>query len=146
MGDLIELTETECRELLSAGLVARVAVCTPVGPHLVPVNYAVDDDSLVIRTTPYSVLGSNARGATLALEVDQFDYDLQRGWSVMVRGRAEPVTSADELHHIQQTWDPNVWASGQRNLFLRLRWSEISGRRIGGGWNPVDHLPVRRVV
>lgn len=146
MGELIELTETECRELLSAGLVARVAVCTPVGPHLVPVNYALDDETLVIRTTPYSVLGSNARGATLALEVDQFDYELQRGWSVLVRGRAEPVTSADELHHIQQTWNPNVWATGQRNLFLRLRWSEISGRRIGQGWNPVDHLPVRRVV
>ena len=146
MAQPFELSAAQCRELLSAGLVGRVAICTPLGPHIVPVNYAVVDESAVLRTTPYSVLGSHARGTMLALEVDQFDYERQRGWSVVARGRAEAVTGAGELQDIRRSWEPNAWASGQRNLFLRLPWSELSGRRLGDGWDPVDELPVRRVV
>ncbi len=111
----------ECRDLLSAGLVGRVAVCTPLGPHIVPVNYAVVDDAVVLRTSPYSVLGTHARGAILAIEIDQFDYERQRGWSVVARGRADTVTSAEELSHIKSVWDPHAWASGQRNLYLRVQ-------------------------
>lgn len=139
-----ELSPEECRELLSAGLVGRAGVCTPVGPHIVPVNYAVVDDSLVIRTSPYSVLGGHARGAILALEIDQFDYAHERGWSVVARGRAEAVTNAEELNHIKTVWEPRAWASGQRNLHLRVRWTELTGRRLGSGWDPMGELPSRR--
>lgn len=145
-GQPFDIPVEECRELLSAGLVGRVAVCTPMGPHIVPVNYAVVDDSIVLRTSPYSVLGSHARGAILALEIDQFDYTRQRGWSVVARGRADAVTRAEELNHIRHVWEPNAWAAGQRNLYLRVRWSELTGRRLGTGWNPADDLQVRRVV
>lgn len=146
MNEPYDLSPEECRELLSAGLVGRVAVCTPVGPHIVPVNYAVVDDSVVLRTSPYSVLGSHARGTILAVEIDQFDYERQHGWSVVVRGRAEAVTSAEDLSRIKQVWEPRTWASGQRNLYLRIPWTEVSGRRLGVGWNPRDELPVRRVI
>jgi nitroimidazol reductase NimA-like FMN-containing flavoprotein (pyridoxamine 5'-phosphate oxidase superfamily) len=146
MNEPFDLSTEECRELLSAGLVGRVAVCTPVGPHVVPVNYAVVDDAVVLRTSPYSVLGSHARGSILAVEVDQFDYERQRGWSVVARGRAEVVTTAEELKHIRSIWEPNAWAAGQRNLYVRVRWSELTGRRLGPGWQPVNDLPVRRVV
>lgn len=146
MNEPFDLSTDECRELLSAGLVGRVAVCTPVGPHIVPVNYAVVDDSVVLRTSPYSVLGSHARGSILAVEIDTFDYERQRGWSVVARGRAEAVTGAEDLNHIRSVWDPRAWASGQRNLYLRVRWSELTGRRLGPGWDPTTSLPVRRVV
>ena len=94
MYEPFDLTETECEELLRGGLVGRVAACTPTGPHVVPVNYSVVEDAVVFRTTPYSVLGSQARGSLLAFEVDQFDYEYQRGWSVVARGRAEMVVDA----------------------------------------------------
>lgn len=146
MNEPIELSPDECRELLGAGLVGRVAICTPVGPHIVPVNYAVVDESVVLRTSPYSLLGGHAHGTILALEVDQFDYERQHGWSVVVRGRAEAVTGAEELTHIRTVWEPRAWAGGQRNLYLRIRWSELAGRRLGIGWNPADELPVRRAI
>ena len=146
MSEPFELSIDECRELLGAGLVGRIAMCTPVGPHIVPVNYAVVDDGVVLRTSPYSVLGSHARGSILALEVDHFDYERQRGWSVVARGRAEAVTDAEDLNHIKSVWDPNAWASGQRNLYLRIRWSELTGRRLGGNWNPATELPVQRAM
>ena len=146
MNEPFDLSTEECRELLGAGLVGRVAVCTPVGPHIVPVNYAVVDDAVVIRTSPYSVLGGHARGATLAVEVDDLDYERQRGWSVVARGRAEAVTGSTELQRIREVWDPHAWAAGQRNLYLRLRWSELTGRRLGAGWDPIDGLPAQRAI
>jgi uncharacterized protein len=146
MNEPFDLSPAECLELLSAGLVGRVAMCTPMGPHIVPVNYGVVDDCVVLRTSPYSVLGSHARGSALALEIDQFDYERQRGWSVVAHGRAEAVTSAEELSHIKNVWEPRAWAAGQRNVYLRMRWSELTGRRLGPGWSAADTLPVHRVV
>jgi nitroimidazol reductase NimA-like FMN-containing flavoprotein (pyridoxamine 5'-phosphate oxidase superfamily) len=144
MYESFDLTESECLELVRAGLVGRIAVCTPNGPHIIPVNYSVVDDAVVVRTTPYSLLGSNAKGSVMALEVDQFDYDLERGWSVVVRGRCEVVVDPDELEHIRGTWNPTTWAKGGRTLYLRMRWSEMTGRRLGQGWDPLADLPAQR--
>jgi nitroimidazol reductase NimA-like FMN-containing flavoprotein (pyridoxamine 5'-phosphate oxidase superfamily) len=146
MNESFDLSTAECLELLSAGLVGRVAMCTPLGPHIVPVNYTVVDESVLIRTSPYSVLGSHARGTTLVVEVDQIDYERQRGWSVIARGRAETVTGAEDLNQIRRAWEPHTWVSGQRNLYLRVRWSELTGRRLGPGWAPTEALPVQRAI
>src|SRR4028119_720576 len=59
----IDLSREDCAELLRAGVIGRVAVSTPTGPHIVPVNYVVMDDAIIVRTTPYSLLGSHGRNA-----------------------------------------------------------------------------------
>jgi nitroimidazol reductase NimA-like FMN-containing flavoprotein (pyridoxamine 5'-phosphate oxidase superfamily) len=146
MNESFDLSTTECEELLRAGLVGRVAACTPHGPHIVPVNYSVVDDAIVMRTTPYSLLGSQASGTVLAVEVDQFDYEYHRGWSVVARGRSKVVVDPSELEHIRETWNPTAWAAGGRSLYLRLRWTELTGRRLGQGWDPMATLPVHRSV
>lgn len=144
--DIIDLDRAECERLLRAGIAGRIAVAAPDGPHIVPVNYSVVDDAIVVRTSPYSLLGSYGRGTTLAFEVDQFDYENQRGWSVVARGRGEFVTDIEELDHIREVWAPRPWAGGSRTLFLRLRWTELSGRRVGRGWDPISQMPVARTI
>lgn len=146
MPDPRDLGRAECEQLVRAGVVGRVAVATPSGPHIVPLNYSVVDSAVIVRTTPYSLLGTYGRGALVAFEVDQFDHDRHRGWSVMVRGRAETVDDVDQVEHIQRTWAPRPWASGQRWLLLRIPFAEVTGRRLGGGWDARDLLPVHRVV
>ena len=141
-----ELSLSECEALLRAGVAGRIALSTPTGPQIFPVNYSVVDGHVVVRTSPYSVLGTHGRDATLAFEVDQFDHTRQRGWSVVLRGRAEVVTDADELDHVRRTWPPHPWASGVRPLFLRIPGTEISGRQLGSGWDPMADLPVRRAI
>lgn len=135
MAEPHELGAEECGRLLRAGVVGRVALTTPDGPHIVPVNYSVVDDTVVFRTTPYSVLGTYGRNAQLAFEVDHFDYEYATGWSVVARGRTDAVLDADEVQRINQEWRPRPWASGSRNLYLALRWTELSGRRLGA---PID--------
>jgi len=144
--EVVDLDRDECVRLLRAGVAGRVAVCTPNGPHIIPVNYAVVDDTIVLRTAPYSLLGTYGRDTTLAFEVDQLDYERQRGWSVVARGRGENVSDLEELDHIREVWEPRPWAGGTRSLYLRLRWTELSGRQVGAGWDPLSQLPVRRSV
>lgn len=146
MPDSRELTYSECEALLRAGVAGRVGLSTPTGPLIVPLNYSVVDSALVVRTSPYSVLGTYGRDATVAFEVDHFDHERARGWSVVARGRAEAVQDADELNHIRSVWEPRPWASGPRALFLRIRWTELTGRQLGSGWNPMQHLPSRSVL
>lgn len=136
----------KCEALLRSGVAGRVAVCAPDGPHMVPVNYSVVDESVVIRTTPYSKLATYAPGAMVAFEVDQFDYEHHRGWSVVARGRAHEVSDLRELEHILGRWDPRPWADGHRDFYLKFDWTEISGRRLGSGWSIEENLAVNRVA
>lgn len=145
MAEPYELNDDECIRLLRSGVVGRIAVVTPTGPQIVPVNYSVVEDLLVVRTTPYSIVGTYGLNAQVAFEVDQFDHEYWVGWSVLARGRCEPIADADEIRRINRTWAPHPWASGQRNVYLGLRWTELSGRRLGPPSRHQD-LPTERRV
>jgi nitroimidazol reductase NimA-like FMN-containing flavoprotein (pyridoxamine 5'-phosphate oxidase superfamily) len=146
MNESVELTVEECLELLNGSVVGRVAMCTPVGPRIVPINYAMYDDAIVFRTTPYSELGTYGWNTDLAFEIDFLDYEKHQGWSVVAIGRGELIEDQDELHAIRAGWDPTPWARGRRHLYIRLRWRDLTGRRLGGDWSHDSMMPVRRVV
>lgn len=127
-----DLDPVECEHLLRSGVVGRIALSTPEGPHIVPVNYSVFEDTIVIRTSAYSVLGTYGRNAMLAFEIDHVDPEGRVGWSVVARGRAWAELAADEVDRIRAAWQPRPWASGTRNLCLRLRWDALTGRTLDG--------------
>lgn len=143
MGELVELDEAKCRELLAAGVVGRVAVVTPEGPHVVPVNYVVVADAVVFRTSPHSVLGRQAPGTVVAFEVDRIDHDDHRGWSVLAVGPCEEVADVAALEAATPYWNPRPWVSGEHATHLRVPWTRLTGRRIGGGWTYENEVPVR---
>jgi uncharacterized protein len=127
----VELSYRQCRTLLTSSVVGRVAVCTPAGPRIIPVNHVVVGDSLVFRTTPYGVLGGTAWNSPIAFEVDEIDAEQQSGWSVVATGRGSLVEDPDELVALRTFRDPHPWASGSRLLYVRLRWDALTGRRVG---------------
>ncbi len=142
----VELTIEECLELLSGGVIGRVALATPVGPRIVPVNYAMHGQAIIFRTAAYSELGTYGWNTDLAFEVDYIDYEKHQGWSVVALGRAELVDDPEELREIKESWDPRPWAGGQRNLYMKLTWRDVTGRRLGGDWDRTSLMPVRRSV
>jgi nitroimidazol reductase NimA-like FMN-containing flavoprotein (pyridoxamine 5'-phosphate oxidase superfamily) len=143
MNQLAELPYEKCEELLRASIVGRVAFNAEQGPQIVPVNYTTVGDAVVFRTAPYSQLGTHAEGP-LAFEIDHIDYDDQKGWSVVAVGTGELVEDVTELEDTTPFWNPKPWAGGARPLFIRLPWTRLTGRRIGGGWTRENELPVRR--
>lgn len=144
MNELLELPPEKCEELLRASIVGRVAFSTPDGPQIVPVNYTTVGDAVLFRTTPYSQLGANAAGSALAFEIDHFDYDDHKGWSVVAHGVGERVEDTSGLEDLTPFWNPKPWAGGARVLYIRLPWKALTGRRVGGGWTRDNELPVRR--
>ncbi len=146
MSTPIEMTVDECVEQLHSGVVGRVAMSTPVGPRILPVNYAMYGDAIVFRTSPYSELGTYGWNSELAFEIDHIDYEKHQGWSVIAIGRSELVEDPDEVADIRRTWDPRPWAAGQRNLYIKLIWRDISGRRLGADWGRAAMSPVQRTL
>jgi nitroimidazol reductase NimA-like FMN-containing flavoprotein (pyridoxamine 5'-phosphate oxidase superfamily) len=141
-----ELDPQECERLLRAGVVGRVALATPEGPHIIPVNYAVFEDTIVVRTSSYSLLGTYGRSTMLAFEVDHVDHDRHVGWSVVARGRGWAEVDQEEIERIRRSWQPRPWAAGTRNIYVRLRWESLTGRRLGTDWNRTNESSVHRTL
>ena len=109
-----------------------MAICAPTCPQIFPVNYVVDTESIVFRTSAYSALGTLAAGAEIAFEVDSVDHDHATGWSVVAAGRAEAIDDEAELDMLRERGlEPTAWAGGLRRTYIRLRWSSLSGRVVG---------------
>ncbi len=128
---LRELGPDECMELLRSQAVGRIGFDTPHGPQVLPVNLVVHGDAVYVRTSPYGQLGRFSRGTKVALEVDSVDLEHFEGWSVMVTGPATMVEDPEELQALRHgDDDPAPWAMGVRNLYIRLRINEVTGRRM----------------
>ena len=124
------LSSEECLQLLSTGSVGRIAVTRDALPVILPVNYAVDGGSILIRTTDGAILrAARAGGAVVAFEVDNLDERTMTGWSVLVTGTLREVTAVSAVLRAEQL--PLVpWAGGERRHFVRITPGLISGRRI----------------
>ena len=125
-----KLTPTECRRLITPGGIGRIAFSTASGPVVVPVNFAVLADTIVVRTAEGTVIDGHANEQA-ALEVDHIDEALCQGWSVLVRGPAHRVAHPAELRRLQEDAMVWPWPSGEREVYVRIVPREITGRRIG---------------
>jgi uncharacterized protein len=130
-GRFDHLSPAECWELLTAKSVGRIAYCKANGPVVLPVNYTIRGQSIVFRTAAGGLLHDAMRSAQAAFQVDEIDDFLQAGWSVLLVGNAQWVNDTEQLTDLW--WDqhqPDPWAGGERNAFVRLLPSEITGRRV----------------
>lgn len=128
---LEELGVDECRRLIAGGGVGRVVFAGEEGPAALPVNFGLLADEVVFRTAEDGVIARavERQGATIGFEVDHVDEALAEGWSVLIRGRAHRVADEHELAGVEGL-EVEPWAGGERNLYLRIVASEMTGRRI----------------
>ena len=132
---IVELSEAECLDLISAGGIGRIAYTGRFGPAVLPVNYALQDGAVVFRTAPNAPLDEDLRtGITgadykVAFEIDSIDLGSRQGWSVLIQGPAHHVTGAEE--EAVRRAGVESWAPGDREMFVRIVPSRITGRRVG---------------
>ena len=144
MPALIELTSDACEHLLRRGTFGRIALSTPRGYDIVPVNYALDEATVVVHTSPDGILARYADGAELLFEVDLVDHERWHGWSVVARGRGRIVSLGAALQAVPHRVRP--WPDGDRSCELRLTWDELSGRQVGAAWDGEAAMYSRRAV
>jgi uncharacterized protein len=125
-----ELSEAECKQLLTEHTAGRVGFMAPDGPQILPVTYQYRNGSVIFRTSPAGPLSGLIRRTSVAFEIDHIDEERHSGWSVLVLGFAEAMPH-DYL--LTSAWEtgPVPWADGIRNLFIEIKPRKISGRSVG---------------
>lgn len=128
---LNELSADECWALVAAHRPAlgRVAFTDRGRVVVYPMNYAVTDRTVYLRTDPSSRLTTVAEARDVAFEVDEVDDAWERGWSVLAQGRLHEVVDDAELERNREL-HLRSWAPGDRLHLMRLDVEHISGRRI----------------
>jgi nitroimidazol reductase NimA-like FMN-containing flavoprotein (pyridoxamine 5'-phosphate oxidase superfamily) len=143
MPALRELSPSQCERLLRRGAFGRVVMATSDGPEIVPVNYAISADTVVIRTSPTGLLARHADGRSIAFEVDLVDESRWIGWSVVAHGTGQILPDPDDRSPDRVR--ARTWADGDRSCELRLAWTRLTGRRVGDGWDLEGSMYTRRV-
>ena len=129
-----ELDEDACLRLVSPGGVGRIAYNGRSGLAVLPVNYTLHDGAIVFRTAEHGPLDEDLRtgidGADykVAFEIDDIDLARRQGWSVLIQGPAHHVTAAERDAALKAGVES--WAPGERELFVRIVPSRVTGRRV----------------
>lgn len=126
---LEHLSPSECWMLLSLSPVGRIGVLVDSAPEIYPVNFVVDNDTIVFRTDPGSKLRGLDRSPAVCFEADGLNLDELTGWSVLVKGRAVELNNVDELRHAREL-PLRFWALGEKGHWIRIKPTEVTGRRI----------------
>ncbi|AIJ18284.1 pyridoxamine 5'-phosphate oxidase family protein [Streptomyces violaceoruber] len=126
---LRDLDEKECRVLLSAHGVGRLALNTPDGPAVFPLNYVVSQGTIAFRTDPDAATAA-AVDSEVAFEVDHIDDPMSQGWSVLAVGRCRAVTDPEEVRRLAEKAHTEPWAGGRRTMWLAVETERLTGRRI----------------
>jgi hypothetical protein len=123
------LDREECLHLLEEATIGRLAFTSRAMPVILPVNFYLDGDRVLIRTSPGSKLDAAIADAVVAFEVDDFDSFQHTGWSVSVTGYSRVVTDPDEVARVNELpiahWAPN---GGDNVVSMSL--DVVTGRRI----------------
>lgn len=123
------LEREECLTLLGRASLGRVGVTIGALPSVVPVNYRLVGDEVVIRTGAGTKLDAATRNAVVAFEVDEMDPIEHTGWSVMVTGVAREVVDAAEIAELSRRPLPH-WAPGGKERIIAISTELATGRRI----------------
>jgi nitroimidazol reductase NimA-like FMN-containing flavoprotein (pyridoxamine 5'-phosphate oxidase superfamily) len=129
---MLELSREQCLELLGSHSFGRLAVSGTRGvPVIRPVNYFFDrsSQSVIFRTAEGSKLHSLIHATQAAFEIDGIDPRHRTGWSVIIVGVTENVTTPSELRRLNEL-ALDSWAPGEKSHWVRIRASTVSGRRI----------------
>ncbi|MCW2680702.1 MAG: hypothetical protein JWM62_2103 [Frankiales bacterium] len=129
-GTLSRMGRAECLELLASRRAGRLAYIARAGvPDVVPVNYLLHGEDVLVRTGVGPKLQAAERGEVMTLEADDLDEEAQAGWSVVVSGPAHRLSAA-EVRALADDALPRTWAGGPRFAVLRIRTKRVEGRRL----------------
>ena len=118
------LSHEECWDLLREAEFGRLAFRMSDAVHLVPVNYAVDEDRLLFRTAEGDKLLGVVMHPDVVFEID--DYDERSAHSVVLRGIARRLEE-DEEHRADEI-GLRPWLGTVKYNVVEIRPTSVSGR------------------
>ncbi len=141
------LERDECMQLLATATLGRIGVSSGALPVVLPVNFCLDADHILIRTSAGTKLDAALHDSVVAFEVDDFDSMYHSGWSVVVTGVAHVVDDPDRLRALEHA-PLTRWAPlNEDDHIVSISTELVSGRRLAPSphWNgPGQDRPAQR--
>lgn len=99
---LAVLHDDECWRRLARRPVHWLAFSDDDDLHVMPVNAAVVDRTIALRTGPGRKLRAAEQGRRMAITAGSIEVEAHRAWSVTARGAARVVTDPGELDRLDR--------------------------------------------
>lgn len=122
------LDRDECLRLLRAAPVGRIGFSSGALPTILPVNFVLDGEQVLVRTGVGSKLDAAVRNAVVAFEADETDATDRTGWSVVATGKAREVGPEEAAELDLSGLDR--WAPHGDGRLIAISLVVMSGRRV----------------
>jgi len=130
VASLEDVPRAECLALLATAKVGRVGLLVDGRSEILPVNFALDGETVLFRTGEGTVL-NQASLTIVAFEADHLDPVTRAGWSVLVQGTARDIGDAiDATSERLRQLSLVTWAPGRRDRWFEVRPDKVTGRRL----------------
>lgn len=127
------LTDDQCWDRLAEQELGRLVTNAGGVLDIFPVNYTLDGRALVFRTAEGTKLTELTINEEVLFEVD--DYTSEDAWSVVVRGTARRLDTADEVA-AADTLPLKPWIPTLKYNYVRITAASLSGRDFRRGDEP----------
>ena len=122
------LTRAECWQLLAGPAVGHLGIVVDGAPEVYPVNYVVDGESVVYRVDGPGRL--DQADPAVCFQIDAFDTERHRGWSVLVKGTAQRLPDPGARLRSES---PAGAPDPPPERWVRIDPIEVTGRKIWRG-------------
>jgi len=129
-GVIEELGRQECLALLATQRLGRLGVVVDGVPLVLPMQFALDDEIVVLQTNQ-GAKSLHAPLTSVSFEVDHVDWEQGVGWSVLIQGIGEDISTAiDDRSEDRRSLAVHSWAPPPADRWLTIVPRTITGRRI----------------
>lgn len=127
------LSASECWDLLSSRTLGRLVTSVDGQPEIFPINYVVQNRTVLFRTAAGTKLVSTAINNHVLFEAD--DHNVSEGWSVIVKGMARSMRTSEEIAEAERA-QLLPWVATVKEHYVRILPVSVSGRRFVFGSEP----------
>ena len=127
------LDEGEAWRLLADVRLGRLVTYFGGQLEIFPVNFVVDDRTVLFRTAEGTKLFTTVMSDQVLFEADE--HTDEGGWSVIVRGVAHILNTADEIHAADRA-GLIPWVATEKLRYVRITPTQLSARRFRFGPEP----------
>lgn len=132
-GAITVLDDREAWDLLSSVALGRLVTYFGGQLEIFPVNFVTQKGTVLFRTAEGTKLFTTVMNEKVLFEAD--DHTVAEGWSVIVRGTARMLSSAEEIREAEQA-GLMPWVPTEKLRFVRVTPVEVTARRFRFGPEP----------
>ncbi|KRE78293.1 pyridoxamine 5'-phosphate oxidase family protein [Arthrobacter sp. Soil763] len=130
---ILRLEEDDSWKLIEGTQHGRLVVTVAGEPDIFPVNYAVSDKKLYLRTAPGNKLAELTINSKVLFETDGILSD--EAWSVVVRGTARVLENSADIA-AAEALGLKPWVPTLKDFYVEIAPISVSGRHFQFGEHP----------